>query len=343
MEYSILGNTGVWVSKICLGTMTFGGVNFWETIGRLQQEEVNDLVRTAFDEGVNFIDTANIYSEGKSELLLGNAIRLLDLPRQQLFIATKVRGRTGKGPNQVGLSRLHIMDAVNDSLARLQMDHIDLLYIHGVDVITSYEETMRGLEDIVRSGKVRYIGCSNIPAWQVMKANGISERSGWTRFIALQYYYSLATRDIEKEIIPMAESENLALMPWSPLAGGFLAGKFKRESGKAEGEARRNTFDFPPIDKEKTYTLLEKMTDISCQHNASIAQVALAWLLHKRSVTSVIIGARSKDQLLDNLKSTDLKLSTEEMNVLDELTAIAMDYPHWMIERQNTERLQPQG
>jgi aryl-alcohol dehydrogenase-like predicted oxidoreductase len=231
------------------------------------------------------------------------------------------------------------MDSVNDSLKRLQFDHIDLLYIHGVDIITPLEETMRGMEDVVRSGKVRYIGCCNIPAWMVTKANGISEKNAWNKFDALQYYYTIAGRDAEREIVPMAKSEGLALMSWSPLAGGFLTGKYTRNNQKAEGDTRRNAFDFPPVNKEKAYDIIDKMSEIAKEHQATAAQIALAWLLHKEAVTSIIIGAKTKEQLGDNLKSVDIKLSPEELSVLDKISEPVKEYPQWMIERQNSERL----
>ena len=238
MKYNELGNTGVLVSELCLGTMTFGGKGFWTAIGQVPQEEVNQIVKTAVEKGINFIDTANGYSEGLSETMLGIALKALSTPRQEVFVATKVRIRMGAGANQVGLSRLHIMDSVNDSLQRLNLSHIDLLYIHGVDPITPLEETMRGLEDVVRSGKVRYLGVSNHPAWMMMKANGYADKMGWTKFVASQNYYTIASRDIEREIVPMAKSENIGIMPWSPLAGGFLSGKFTRHNEVA-GEIGR--------------------------------------------------------------------------------------------------------
>ncbi len=338
MKYKEFGKTGVLVSELCLGAMTFGGRGFWKAIGELPQEEVNELVKTSFDHEINFIDTANVYSEGLSELLLGKAIKGLGLERQKLVIATKLRGRVGSGVNQTGLSRLHIADAINDSLKRLDMDYVDLLYIHGVDMITPLEETMRGLEDVVRSGKVRYLGISNHPAWMVVKANGIAEKQGWTKFDALQNYYSIASRDLEREIIPMALSEGLALMPWSPLAGGFLSGKYTRDTQKA-GDSRRDEFDFPPVDKEKAYDIIDLMQQIGKDHGVSVARVALAWLLHKKAVTSVIIGAKHKEQLLDNIAATELQLSTDEMQKLDAISELKPEYPGWMLERQNSDRI----
>ena len=337
MKYKRLGNTGTLVSELCLGTMTFGGKGFWEAIGRIPQEGVTELVKLAIENGINFIDTANIYSEGMSELLLGKALRDLGVDRQQLVIATKVRGRMGSGANQIGLSQLHIIDSVNDSLKRLQLEHIDLLYIHGVDPITPLEETMRALEDVVRAGKVRYLGISNHPAWQVMKANAIAEKRGWTKFVALQNYYSIAGRDIERELIPLAESEGLALMPWSPLAGGFMSGKYSRSIQKA-GNSRRDEFDFPPVNKEKAYDIIDCLTEIAQEHDTSVARIALAWLLHKKSVTSIIIGAKTNEQLIDNIASTLVRLSDEEMEKFDKDSALALEYPGWMVARQSEDR-----
>jgi len=333
MKYNTLGKTGVLVSELCLGAMTFGGKGYWEAIGKLPEDEVTGLVKTALENGINFIDTANAYSEGLSEILLGKALKTLGVQHSSVFIATKLRIRMGAGANQVGLSRLHISDSVNDSLKRMDIGHIDLLYIHGVDPITSLEETMRGLEDVVRAGKVRYLGISNHPAWMVMKANGIAEKMGWTKFVASQNFYSIASRDIEREIVPMALSEGIGIMPWSPLAGGFLSGKFTRNNEKA-GDSRRDTFDFPPINKPKAYDIIDVMTKIGKAHNASAARVALAWLLTKPAVTSVIIGAKRKDQLIDNIESVKLQLSPEELAELETISALSPEYPAWMVNRQ---------
>jgi aryl-alcohol dehydrogenase-like predicted oxidoreductase len=338
MKYNLLGNTGVLVSELCLGAMTFGGKGFWQAIGQLPLEEVSKLVKTSIDNGINFIDTANVYSEGLSEVLLGQSLKSLGINRQHVVIASKLRGRMGEGANQVGLSRLHIMDSVNDSLKRMDIDHIDLLYIHGVDSITPIEETMRGLEDVVRSGKVRYLGVSNHPAWMVVKANDIAEKMGWTKFCALQNYYTIAGRDIEREIVPMALSEGLAIMPWSPLAGGFLSGKFTRNSLKA-GDSRRDNFDFPPIDKEKAYDIIDLMSEIGKTHKVSVAQVALAWMLKKPGITSIIIGAKKQEQLIDNIAATKVDFSEEEMKKLDEISALKSEYPAWMLERQAQGRM----
>ena len=333
MQYKQLGNTGVLVSELCFGAMTFGGKGMWEAIGKQTQEEVNLLIKTVIDEGINFIDTANAYSEGLSEILLGKALKDVGVNRQNVVIATKLRLRMGPGANQVGLSRLHIADSVNDSLKRLDLSHIDILYIHGVDPITPLEETMRGLEDVVRSGKVRYLGISNHPAWMVMKANSIADKMGWTKFVASQNFYSIATRDVERENIPMALSENIGIMPWSPLAGGFLSGKYTRNNEKAGG-SRRDEFDFPPLNKEKAFDIIDAMIEIGKHHKVSVAQVALTWLLTKPGVTSVIIGAKKHDQLLDNIASTQLKLAPDETQKLEALSALAPEYPGWMVNRQ---------
>ena len=333
MKYNELGKTGVLVSELCLGTMTFGGKGMWQSIGQLPQDEVNQIVKTSVDSGINFIDTANAYSEGLSETLLGESLKQLGISHQNVVIATKVRLRMGAGANQVGLSRLHIMDSVNDSLKRLQLSHIDLLYIHGVDPVTPLEETMRGLEDVVRSGKVRYIGISNHPAWMVMKANDYAEKMGWTKFVASQNYYSIASRDIEREIVPMALSEGIGIMPWSPLAGGFLSGKFTRQN-KVAGNSRRDTFDFPPINKEKAYDLIDLMVGFSKSYNVSVATVALNWVIKQPGITSTIIGAKTLEQLNDNLKAVDMELTPDDLKVLNEASALSPEYPGWMVNRQ---------
>ena len=328
------------VSEICLGTMTFGGEGYWKAMGQLQQDAVNDIVKTALDSGINFIDTANVYSFGQSETLLGQALQGLGISRDDIVLATKVRGRMGDGKNQVGLGRLQIMQQIEGSLKRLQTDHIDLYQIHGFDPMTPLEETMRGLEDVVRSGKVRYIGCSNLAAWQVMKANGIAEKNGWTPFSSTQNYYSIAGRDLENELVPMAHDQQMAILPWSPLAGGFLSGKYTR-SNKPDGESRRLVFDFPPVDQEKAYDIIEAIEPIAQAHGVSVARIALAWVLARPGVTSVIIGAKNTDQLIDNIKAVDISLTTEQLEQLDAVSSRPKPYPQWMIERQSGDRHGP--
>ncbi|WP_149242389.1 aldo/keto reductase [Dyadobacter sp. 32] len=338
MKYKFLGDTGVLVSELCLGTMTFGGEGYFEVMGKVDQLEATAQVKTAFEKGINFFDTANVYSYGRAEEMLGAAFTDLALCRDEVVIATKARGRMYPGANQIGLSRLHLMSSVDSSLHRLGMDYIDVFYVHGVDEYTALEETMRGLEDLVRSGKVRYIGVSNHTAWQIMKANGIAEKNGWTKFVACQHYYSIAGRELERELVPMMKDQNLALMPWSPLAGGFLSGKFTRNN-ESTGDNRRDSFDFPPVDKEKAYDIIEAIQPIAENHGVSVAQIALAWLLHQKSVTSVIIGAKRPDQLLDNIAAVDVTLTAEELAILDRVSAIKPEYPAWMIERQSRDRL----
>jgi len=340
MKYNFLGNTGVLVSEICFGTMTFGGSEggIWDSIGRVQQAEVNQMMKTVVDTGINFIDTANVYSYGKSEELLGQSIIDLGLNRNNLLIATKLRGRMSPDVNDVGLSRFNIFRCVDDSLKRLQLDHIDILYVHGVDIVTPVEETVRALNDIVLTGKVRYIAICNWPAWMVVKAQGIIEKHGWNKFVGLQYFYSLSGRDIEREIVPMAEDQNLAIFPWSPLAGGFLSGKYTRNNETA-GDSRRDKFDFPPINKDRAYDIIDVLADIGKQHNVSVAQLALAWVRLQKGITSTIIGAKTIDQLHDNLKSVDIELSADELKRIDEVSALPKEYPGWMVERQMSDRL----
>lgn len=338
MKYNLLGNTGLIVSEICFGTMTFGGSNggIWTNIGKVQQDEVNSLMQTVVDSGINFIDTANIYSFGESEQLLGQSIIDLKLNRHDLVIATKVRGRMGEGMNNVGLSRSNIFQSVDASLKRMQLDFIDILYVHGTDLLTPIEETMRALNDIVLTGKVRYIAVCNWPAWMVMKALGIADKYGWNKFVGMQYYYSLSSRDIEREVLPVAIDQNLAVMPWSPLAGGFLSGKYTRDNEKIG--SRRDNFDFPSINKDKTYDIIDVIAGIGKQYNATPAEVALAWVRLQKGITSTIIGAKNIDQLRDNIKSVDITLSADDLKKIDEVSALTKEYPQWMVERQSADR-----
>lgn len=339
MKYNLLGNTGLVVSEICFGTMTFAGKGgIWENIGKQQQQEVNDLMKVVVDSGINFIDTANVYSFGESEKMLGQSIKDLGLNRNELVIATKVRSRMSPGLNNVGLSRYHIFNSIDESLKRLQLDHIDVLYVHGFDPHTPVEEIMRSLNDIVLSGKVRYIAVCNWPAWVVMKALGIAEKHGWNKFVGLQYYYSLAGRDIEREIVPLAVDQNLAIMPWSPLAGGFLGGKYTRDTAGAEG-SRRTAFDFPPIDKEKTYDIIDVIAEIAKQYNATVAEVALAWVRQQKGITSTIIGAKNIDQLNANIKSVNIQLTADDLEKINKVSALPKEYPGWMVERQSGDRI----
>jgi aryl-alcohol dehydrogenase-like predicted oxidoreductase len=333
-----LGRSGLYVSNICLGTMTFGGAGFWKVVGTLGETEVDRIVGAALDAGVNFIDTANVYSEGESETLVGKALARLARPRDTVVVATKVRGRMGPGVNQVGLSRYHIMASIDASLRRLGLDHVDLYQIHGVDPTTPLEETLDALDDVVRAGKARYLGLSNLPAWMQMKALALQDRNGWSRFVSAQMYYSIAGRDLEREVVPLALDQGLGIMPWSPLAGGLLSGKFDLEGGaKVEG-ARRSDFDFPPVDRARAAACIKAMRPIADRHGASVARVALAWTLGRPGVTSVIIGAKSEAQLKDNLAAADLVLSPEELATLDAASALQLEYPGWMVGWQNREK-----
>ena len=324
MKYRKLGDTGVFVSQLCLGAMTFG--SRWEAIGALQQDAADELVHRSLDAGINFFDTADVYSLGDSEEILGKS---LAHKRQDVVIATKVRGRMGPGPNEVGLSRLHIIQSVDASLRRLGTDYIDLYQIHRPDHETDIEETLTALTELVRSGKVRYIGCSNLPAWKLMQALGVSRQKGLELFKASQSYYSLVGRELERETIPLLDNQRLGLLVWSPLAGGFLSGKFSR-SGSSDPDARRATFKFPPVDETRGFDIIDAMQLIATAHEVSIAQIALAWLLHKTSVTSVIIGAKRIAQLDDNLASIHVTLTREEMKILDDISALKVEYPDWM-------------
>ena len=335
MKYNRLGHTGLFVSELCLGAMTFGGEGMWTAIGGLDQKAASDLVKTAFDAGVNFIDTANVYSAGVSEQITGQAIRDLGLKRSDVVLATKAFGPMGDGVNDRGASRGHLLAQIDASLERLQTDHVDLYQIHGWDTATPLEETVRTLDDIVRSGRARYVGISNWAAWQIVKALGIAERHGWERFASLQAYYSLVGRGLERDIVPMLASERLGLMVWSPLAGGFLSGKYTRD-GEAQG--RRAEFDFPPVDKERAYDVIDEMRAVAARYEASVPQVALAWLLAKPVVSTVIIGAKRTDQLTDNLGAVNLALDAQDIKRLDDAMPLAAEYPGWMLERQGEYR-----
>ncbi|CAN7301345.1 aldo/keto reductase [Variovorax sp. LjRoot130] len=341
MRYRRFGRTGLFISELCLGTMTFGGGGgIWGQIGDLQQAEAERLIGRSLDAGINFIDTADVYSDGRSEIITGQALRNLQVPRENVVVATKVFGEAGtKSINSRGMSRHHIMDGVKASLKRLQLDHIDLYQIHGFDPATPIEETVRALDNLVQHGHVRYVGVSNWAAWQIMKALGISERLGLARFESLQAYYTIAGRDLERELVPLLKSESVGLMVWSPLAGGLLSGKYGRDV-KAEAGSRRTTFDFPPVNVERAYDCIDVMRGIAQAKDVSVAQIALAWLLHQAAVTSVIIGAKRAEQLDDNIAATAIALSGEELAALDKVSALPAEYPGWMLERQGGPRLQ---
>ncbi|MGJ7580160.1 aldo/keto reductase [Variovorax sp. RHLX14] len=343
MRNHALGRTGLFVSELCLGTMTFGGTGeMWNKIGDLQQADAERLVGQALDAGINFIDTADVYSGGQSEEITGQALKNLKVPRDSVVVATKVFGETGKGPNSRGLTRSHILDGVKASLKRLQLDHIDLYQVHGFDPATPMDETLRALDQLVRHGHVRYIGVSNWAAWQIAKALGISERLGLARFESLQAYYTVAGRDLEREIVPMLRSENVGLMVWSPLAGGLLSGKYGRDQQGEEG-SRRTTFDFPPVDKDRAFDLVDAMRPMAESRGVSVAQIALGWLLHQPQVTSVIVGAKRPGQLADNIAATEVKLTAEELETLGKVSQLPPEYPGWMLERQGGARRAQMG
>lgn len=336
MRMRSLGKTGLKVSELCFGNMTFGGRGYWKTIGDLAQEEADVLVGMALEAGVNFFDTANVYSEGIAEEMLGKA---LGHRRGEVILATKVRGRMGPGPNEVGLSRHHIMEACHASLRRLGTDYIDLYQVHSFDHETPLEETLRALDDLVRQGKVRYLGCSNFTGWQLMKALAISDKLGLERFATLQAYYSLVARELELELVPLCLDQGLGILPWSPLAGGFLTGKYRRGQARPEA-ARRSTpeGEFIPIDEETGFAIVEELERVAAGRKASVAQAALNYLLRRPGVTSVIIGARTPEQLADNLKATEWEMTPEEVSRLDAVSEPPTLYPHWFLDKVSQDR-----
>lgn len=333
MRMRQLGHSGLFVSELCLGTMTFGGSEgIWGQIGQLRQDEADVLVRTALDAGINFIDTANVYAGGESERILGQSLKNIGVARDDVVIATKVLGPMGDGPNARGASRGHILSQCKQSLQRLGLDHIDLYQIHGFDPATPIEETLEALDTLVRHGHVRYLGLSNWAAWQVVKAVGIAAARRLAPILSLQAYYTLVGRDLEREIVPMLRSEKIGLMVWSPLAGGYLSGKYDGEGQAADG--RRANFDFPPVDRTRGSVVIPEMRRIAEAKGCTVAQVALAWLLHQPVVTSVIVGAKRVDQLTDNIAATEVSLDADDLAALDAATKLPAEYPGWMLERQ---------
>jgi len=331
MKMRFLGNTGVKVSEICFGAMTFGGRGYWKYIGAVEQKDANDLVSMALTGGINFFDTADAYSEGLAEEILGKA---LGSRRKEIILATKVRLRTGPGPNDVGLSRNHIIESCNASLKRLGTDYIDLYQVHNFDPLTPLEETLRALDDLVRSGKVRYIGASNFSGWQLMKALSISEKQNLEKFVTLQSFYSLMSRDLEFEMVPLCLDQKLGVLTWSPLGGGFLTGKYRRGMPRPQNARRTNPENqFLQFDEEKGFDIIDELERIGKNHNATITQSALNYLLRKPAVSSVITGAKAKEQLTDNLKTSDWEMTPEEVGRLDEFSKPPRVYPYWMQQR----------
>ncbi len=339
MKYNRLGNTGLQVSELCFGTMTFSGANFLGgAIGRQDQKEATALIGRALEARINFIDTANVYAIGESESMTGQALKDLGVKRSDVVLATKVFGRMAPGPNDIGASRGHIMDSVARSLERLQTDYIDLYQIHQADIATGVEETMRALDDLVSQRMVRYAGVSNWEAWRIMKANGIADKRGWARIETNQAYYSIAGRDLEQELVPLMADQQIGCLVWSPLAGGYMAGKYTPGGDAAMEPGRRAAFDFPPIDKDKADRIVQAMRPIAAAHGVSVARVALAWVRMKPFVTTTIIGAKTMAQLEDNIAAVDLVLTADEIAALDAISADRPQYPHWMIKRNNATR-----
>ncbi len=327
MQYRYLGCTGLKVSVLCFGNMTFGPDKFGE--GSVGQKLANEMVARCLDAGINFFDTADVYGNGEAEKILGKA---LGKKRHQVILATKVRGRVGSGVNEVGLSRHHILNACDASLRRLGTDYIDLYQVHGWDAFTSLEETMKALDDLIRWGKVRYIGFSNFAGWQAMKALAISMMNGYTKFVSAQMQYSLICRDIEREIVPLCLSEGLSILAWSPLGGGLLTGKYSRHKWpkKARHADRRPTV--VPLNEQKLFMIMDVVLDIAKKREISASQVALNWLLKKPAVSSVIIGARTLKQLTDNLKCVSWELEDDEISRLEQVSSFELGYPYKMIE-----------
>jgi aryl-alcohol dehydrogenase-like predicted oxidoreductase len=342
LKYRTLGRSGLFVSELCLGTMTFGGGDdMWGMIGKLQQDQADELMRTALDAGINFIDTANVYGHGNSERIVGQSLKNLAINREDVVVATKVLGPMRAGPNARGASRGHIINECKASLKRLQTDYIDLYQIHGFDPATPMEETLMALNTLVEQGHVYHVGLSNWAAWQVMKAVGMTQAKQLCPIISLQAHYTLVGRDLERDVVPMLESEQVGLMVWSPLAGGYLSGKYEGEHVSEDN--RRAKFDFPPVNRERGRNVIAVIRDIAAGKEVngqpvSVAQVALAWLLHQSVVSSVIIGAKRIDQLSDNIAAASLTFTEDELSALDEVSRLPAEYPGWMIERQGQYR-----
>ncbi|MFC4262199.1 aldo/keto reductase [Ferruginibacter yonginensis] len=325
MQYNVLGNTGLKVSALCLGTMNYGGKGFFGYMGQLDQQAVAEQIKTVVAAGVNFIDTANIYSEGLSEVMIGKAIKNLGINRNDLVLATKVRGSMGAGVNDSGLSKKHIIQQVEASLQRLGTDYIDLYQIHTADPLTPIEETIRTLDDLVRSGKIRYYGASNMAAWQVMKGVSYAQYNHLDRFASLQANYSLDVRDAERELVPMLLDQKIGMLVWSPLSGGLLTGKYKRGATKEVG--RLSSFPFPPFHEARAYDVLDVLIPMAAAKKVSVAQLALAWLLQQPVVSSVIIGATKISQLQDNLACVAITFTAAELQQLHEVSQLPPEYP----------------
>src|SRR5215207_3821354 len=339
MDYRQLGHSGLRVSALTLGTMTFGGRDKFASVGSTDVEGATRQLDMCLEAGVNLVDTADVYSAGLAEEIVGKALKGR---RDRVLLATKARMPMGDGPNDAGLSRHHLIRACEASLRRLGVDHIDLYQVHEWDGATPLEETLGALDHLVSSGKVRYIGCSNYAGWHLMKALGISERRGFQRFISQQIYYSLQARDAEYELVPVALDQGVGILVWSPLAGGLLSGKYRRGEPGPEGSRHLTDWKEPPVrDEDQLYDVIEAAVEIGEAHGVSAAQVALAWLLARPGVSSLVVGARTEDQLADNLAAAELKLSDGERARLDELSAPPLIYPHWHQAKTAADRLGP--
>jgi aryl-alcohol dehydrogenase-like predicted oxidoreductase len=337
MQYNRLGDTGLVVSRLGFGAMTFGSAKEtpFEAISKVDQKLANELVARALDAGINHFNTADLYTGGQSEEFLAKA---LGNRRKDVVISTKVGFRASPALIDQGLSRRHILDSVEGSLRRLATDFIDVYLVHRMDPHTPVEETAEALDSLVKSGKVRYVGFSNWPAWVAAKAVGLQRQCGWARFRAAELYYSLVGRDIEHELAPFAQDAGVGIFVWSPLAGGFLSGKYTRENPQGDG-GRLTGFDFLPYDKERGYQIVDRLRSIASAHRATPAQVALAWVLSKPFVSSILLGANKFAQLEDNLGSAELKLSNEELATLDEFSTPAPIYPNYFTARVTDEPL----
>ncbi len=336
MNYRQLGHSGLLVSELCLGAMSFGKQGYWEVVGGLGDAEAQRLVDMALDGGINFFDTADVYSYGQSEEILGRALKPR---RREVVLATKVRGRMSPEINDVGLSRHHLIRSCETSLQRLGTDYIDLYIVHSFDFVTPLEETLSTLNDLVRQGKVRYLGCSNFAAWQLMKALALAEKHHWEKFVSLQALYSLVARDVETELVPLCQDQRLGLTPWSPLAGGFLTGKFRRgEKGPADARRSKEQHNFIQVDEDKGFRILDEVQRIAQARGVSVAQVALNYLLRKPAVSAVLVGATKPEQLQDNLKATSWTLEEAEVKALDAVSQPRRPYPHWMLDYTRMDR-----
>jgi aryl-alcohol dehydrogenase-like predicted oxidoreductase len=334
MQMRKLGQSGLFVSELCFGAMTFGGTDgIWGKVGRLGQEDADALVKAALDAGINLFDTANVYAHGRSEEILGRALKNLGVSRRDVVIATKVAAAMSDGPNHRGASRGHVISECQASLGRLGLDHIDLYQIHAFDSATPIEETLEALDTLVRAGDVRYIGLSNWAAWQIMKAIGITRARALAPVTSLQAYYTLVGRDLEREIGPLLSSERVGLMVWSPLAGGYLTGKYSA-GGNVAGD-RQTELDFPPIDRIRGEPLIAVLKAVAEKHGCSPAQIAIAWLLKQSVVSTVIIGAKRVEQLQENIRAASIDLDDDDMAKLDSVSRLPVEYPGWLLNTGN--------